>query len=193
MRESITNSGFGRPPAEGPVDLEPPLDISRDPRLRAVGWRDLVRVTPFEILLEPLRPAAWLGLSTGRCERALCNRARLIIRIFPHWPSAYPQWLSLRAGAVSACNGRHIMVHESGKCWGQCTPCSSITCDSTNSRSVKMTWKAGTQICRLGAPWYSARPSRFSCTSPHFVMAIGNCAQASRTHYIARTIVDPEI
>ncbi|MGB9464600.1 MAG: fatty acid desaturase [Candidatus Acidiferrum sp.] len=45
------------------VDREPPSDIFHDPRLRALGWRDLVRVSPFEVLLEPLLPAAWLAAS----------------------------------------------------------------------------------------------------------------------------------
>jgi len=45
------------------VDQEPPPDIFHDPRLRAVGWRDLVPVTFFEILLEPLLPAGWLAAS----------------------------------------------------------------------------------------------------------------------------------
>jgi fatty acid desaturase len=44
-------------------DRKPTPDIFHDPRLRAVGWRDLVRVTSFEILLEPLLPAAWLAAS----------------------------------------------------------------------------------------------------------------------------------
>jgi fatty acid desaturase len=45
------------------VDREPLSDIFHDPRLRAVGWRDLVRVTPFEVLQEPLLPVAWLAAS----------------------------------------------------------------------------------------------------------------------------------
>ena len=45
------------------LNREPPSDIFHDPRLRAVGWRDLVPVTPFEILREPLLPAAWLAAS----------------------------------------------------------------------------------------------------------------------------------
>ncbi len=46
-----------------PVDREPSPDIFNDSRLRAVGWRDLVPVTLFEILREPLLPAAWLAAS----------------------------------------------------------------------------------------------------------------------------------
>ena len=45
------------------ADRESPPDIFHDPRLRAVGWRDLVPVTSFETLLEPLLPAAWLSAS----------------------------------------------------------------------------------------------------------------------------------
>jgi len=56
-------SDFAVFPTGNLVDGEPPSDIFHDPRLRAVGWRDLVRVTPFEILLEPVLPAAWLGAS----------------------------------------------------------------------------------------------------------------------------------
>lgn len=51
------------PGVENQVDWEPPSDIFRDPRIRAVGWRDLVRVTSFEILLEPFLPAVWLAAS----------------------------------------------------------------------------------------------------------------------------------
>ena len=40
-----------------------PSDIFHDPRLRTVGWRDLVHVSSFEILLEPLLPAPWLAAS----------------------------------------------------------------------------------------------------------------------------------
>jgi fatty acid desaturase len=47
-------------PVRSEVDRDSPCDIFHDSRLRAVGWRDLIRVTPFEILLEPLLPAAWL-------------------------------------------------------------------------------------------------------------------------------------
>jgi fatty acid desaturase len=50
-------------PFWSPLNPEPPPDIFHDPRLRAVGWRDLVSVTPFEILREPLLPAAWLAAS----------------------------------------------------------------------------------------------------------------------------------
>ncbi|HMD06719.1 MAG TPA: hypothetical protein VKH63_04240 [Candidatus Acidoferrum sp.] len=50
-------------PAGSQVDREPPADIFHDPRLRALGWRDLVRVSPFEVLLEPLLPAGWLAAS----------------------------------------------------------------------------------------------------------------------------------
>jgi fatty acid desaturase len=50
-------------PVQSQSDLEPPSDIFHDPRLRAVGWRDLVGVTSFEILLEPLLPAMWLAVS----------------------------------------------------------------------------------------------------------------------------------
>jgi fatty acid desaturase len=50
-------------PVGSQVDREPPSDIFHDPRLRAVGWHDLVRVASFEILLEPLLPAAWLAAS----------------------------------------------------------------------------------------------------------------------------------
>jgi fatty acid desaturase len=37
------------------------LNTLRDPRLRTVRWRDLVRVTPLQVLIEPLLPAAWLA------------------------------------------------------------------------------------------------------------------------------------
>ena len=50
-------------PEENQVDWERPSDIFHDPRLRSVGWRDLVRVTSCEILLEPLLPALWLASS----------------------------------------------------------------------------------------------------------------------------------
>lgn len=46
-----------------PLNPEPGPDIFHDPRLRAVGWRDLVSVTSFEILWEPVLPAAWLVVS----------------------------------------------------------------------------------------------------------------------------------
>ncbi len=45
------------------LDREQSSDIFHDSRLRDVGWRDLVPVTPFEILREPLLPAAWLAVS----------------------------------------------------------------------------------------------------------------------------------
>ncbi len=45
------------------LDREPSPDIFHDPRLFVVGWRDLVPVTSFEILREPLLPAAWLATS----------------------------------------------------------------------------------------------------------------------------------
>ena len=45
------------------LDPAPSPDIFHDPRLRAVGWRDLVSVSPFEILWEPALPAAWLAAS----------------------------------------------------------------------------------------------------------------------------------
>ena len=45
-------------------DLRPSVpEIFFDPRLRSVGWRDLVYVTPFEILLEVALPLAWLSAS----------------------------------------------------------------------------------------------------------------------------------
>ena len=50
-------------PVWSPLNPEPPPDIFHDPRLRAVGWRDLVSVTPFEILWEPVLPAVWLAAS----------------------------------------------------------------------------------------------------------------------------------
>ena len=50
-------------PVGSQADREPPSDIFHDSRLRVVGWRDLVPVTSFEILLEPLQPAAWLAAS----------------------------------------------------------------------------------------------------------------------------------
>jgi fatty acid desaturase len=61
----------GRKPSSGLVgvspgrqgDCKPPRDIFHDPRLRSVRWCDLLRVTPFEMLLEPLLPAAWLAAS----------------------------------------------------------------------------------------------------------------------------------
>jgi fatty acid desaturase len=56
-------SDIGGVPSGSPVDREPPPDIFHDSRLRAVRWRDLVGVTPFEILLEPLLPGAWLAAS----------------------------------------------------------------------------------------------------------------------------------
>jgi fatty acid desaturase len=34
-----------------------------DPRLRSIRWRDLLRVTPLQVLAEPLLPAAWLAAS----------------------------------------------------------------------------------------------------------------------------------
>ncbi|MFZ3214734.1 MAG: fatty acid desaturase [Candidatus Acidiferrales bacterium] len=46
-----------------PLNPEPTSDIFHDPRLRAVGWRDLVSLTPLEILWEPVLPAAWLAAS----------------------------------------------------------------------------------------------------------------------------------
>jgi len=51
------------------VDREPSPDIFHDPRLRAVRWHDLIHVTSFEILLEPLMPTAWLtaSLLTAAC------------------------------------------------------------------------------------------------------------------------------
>jgi fatty acid desaturase len=45
------------------LDREPSPDIFHDPRLRAVGWRDLVSVTPLETLREPVLPATWLAAS----------------------------------------------------------------------------------------------------------------------------------
>ncbi len=50
-------------PAEFHDSRRPVPDIFFDPRLRGVGWRDLVRVTPFEILLEVLLPLTWLSAS----------------------------------------------------------------------------------------------------------------------------------
>jgi fatty acid desaturase len=38
-------------------------DVFQDARLRAVGWRDLVRVSRFEIVFELLLPGAWLAAS----------------------------------------------------------------------------------------------------------------------------------
>jgi fatty acid desaturase len=39
------------------------LNTPHDPRLRAMQWRDLVGVTPLQVVLEPLLPAAWLAAS----------------------------------------------------------------------------------------------------------------------------------
>jgi fatty acid desaturase len=50
-------------PPGGPDGPEPQPDILHDPRLREVRWRDLVHVTPFEILREPAWPAVWLAAS----------------------------------------------------------------------------------------------------------------------------------
>ena len=38
-------------------------DTLRDPRLRQVQWLDLVRVTPMQVLFEPVLPALWLVAS----------------------------------------------------------------------------------------------------------------------------------
>jgi len=43
--------------------VAPERDIFHDPRLRLVMWRDLVSVTPLEILWELLLPVAWLSAS----------------------------------------------------------------------------------------------------------------------------------
>jgi len=56
-------SNIGSFPFWSSLNPEPPPDIFHDPRLRAVGWRDLASVTPFEILWEPVLPAGWLGAS----------------------------------------------------------------------------------------------------------------------------------
>lgn len=63
MRAPQSTSDFSCAPIESQIDREPPRDIFHDLRLRAVGWRDLVPVTRFEILVEPLLPVAWLAAS----------------------------------------------------------------------------------------------------------------------------------
>src|SRR4051794_25163795 len=39
------------------------LEILRDPRVRSVAWRDLVRLRPHEVVYELLLPLPWLALS----------------------------------------------------------------------------------------------------------------------------------
>lgn len=39
------------------------LEIMRDPRLRAVPWKDLLQLTPWQIVKELLLPLPWLGAS----------------------------------------------------------------------------------------------------------------------------------
>lgn len=63
MRGPPTDFEHHRYSGRDRVDREPSSDIFHDPRLLAVGWRDLIRVTSFEILVEPLLPAAWLAAS----------------------------------------------------------------------------------------------------------------------------------
>lgn len=63
MRKSTANFVRRRRSGWSQVGRESPPDIFHDPRLRAVGWRDLVHVTSLEVLLEPMLPAAWLAAS----------------------------------------------------------------------------------------------------------------------------------
>ncbi len=91
-------------PPGGPDDPEPQPDILHGPRLRGVRWRDLVHVTPFEILREPACPAGRLAASLLAAAYASCNRAGVVIFVFPHGPAAHPQRLSLRAEIVSPRN-----------------------------------------------------------------------------------------
>lgn len=61
--EHQRTSDIGGIPSDNPVGGEALPDIFHDLRLRAVGWRDLVHVTPLETLWEPLLPGAWLAVS----------------------------------------------------------------------------------------------------------------------------------
>ncbi|MDB5101458.1 MAG: fatty acid desaturase [Cyanobacteria bacterium RYN_339] len=43
--------------------MAPALEIQRDPRVRAVAWRDLVGLSRYEVVRELLLPLPWLGAS----------------------------------------------------------------------------------------------------------------------------------
>jgi hypothetical protein len=67
MRGPATNFGYRQCSSWESSRSGTTADIFHDPRLRAVGWRDLVPVTFLEILQEPLLPAGWLAASCAAC------------------------------------------------------------------------------------------------------------------------------
>lgn len=89
---------------------ELPSGVFHDAGLDAVGWRDLVGVTRFETLTEPLLPAAWLVVSLLAAERghyviALALSFMFFLTGLRLIHNAFHSALGCRAGRPMSCYG----------------------------------------------------------------------------------------
>jgi len=134
------------------------------------GWRDLVGVTSFEILLEPLLPAMWLAVSLlaaayGHYVIALGLSFVFFLTGLRFIHNAF----SLIAGAVSPGDEHRTVGHESGDA-GIDARC-AIQSPKTSPTHVERR-RCGSRHAEMPA-WRHCclvRPSRSSCISRHFDM-----------------------
>ena len=113
------------------MQQSPPV-IQSDPRIRAVAWRDLVRVGNFEIVREFLLPSTWLALSLGAAALGWYGPAlglsflfflaglRMVHNAFhhalglPQWADAAVLWAMsvLMLGSMDAVRFNHLRHHR---------------------------------------------------------------------------------
>ena len=131
------------------ADARPDVDIFRDPRIRAVPWRDLVAVGRIEILLELLLPSFWLALSMAAAARGWYVIAlglsfmfflaglRIVHNAFhnalglPRWADDVVLWVMslIMLGSMHAVRYNHLRHHK--LVLGE---------DDVEGRSAEMVW-----------------------------------------------------